>query len=71
MADKLKYVLWGLAMLVHALYILNTGIVSFGWDMIEMHGMKLYLIVVPYFSFALWVIIYSIFYKNKEGTEGK
>jgi len=59
MANELKYILWGIGMMLHALYILKTGIISFGWDTVHINDDKLYFIAIPYLIFSLWLIIYS------------
>ena len=64
MINKLKYLIWGMAMALHAIYMLSTGIVSFGWDSVEMNGIKLYAITIPYLLFALWVMIAPILTKR-------
>ena len=60
MVTEVKYIIWGIAMLIHALYINTTHLVSFGWDTIELNGLKLYMVVIPYSLFSLWMIFYSL-----------
>ncbi len=60
MATKIKYLIWGIAMLMHNFYIYTTHLVSFGWDTIELQGFKLYIIVVFYALFALYIIFHSL-----------
>jgi len=66
MADELKYILWGLAMLMHSIYMLISHQVSFGWDTIILEGKMLYLIILPYMLFSIWIIIISIISLRKK-----
>jgi hypothetical protein len=59
MANEIKYIIWGIGMMSHAIYMLQTGIVSFGWDEMILDNQKLYFIAVPYLFFSLWLIVYS------------
>ncbi len=67
MANELKYILWGIVMLIHGVYMLISHEVSFGWDTIVLIDKRLYLIVIPYLLFSIWIIIVSIMgLKKKE-----
>ena len=65
MANKLGYFFWGLSMLIHAIYMLKTHEVSFGWDKFLFNDFRLYAIVVPYMLFALWIMYYGVL-RNKK-----
>ena len=73
MANELKYILWGIAMLIHGVYMLISHEVSFGWDTIVFLDKRLYLIVIPYLFFSIGIIIVSIMNltKKKKGSDPK
>jgi len=60
MDSKLNYILLGIAMFFHAIYMLITHQVSFGWDRFVFNDFRLYVIVIPYMIFAVYMVYCAI-----------